>query len=72
MSSKDISIKLNTFAHTEFNLEKFSDPKIIEKKIDQKIDLFERGHQYKKVLIDRTFPENILKNRNNYKKYIIE
>ena len=72
MSSKDISIKLKTFAHTEFNLEKFTDPKIIEKKINQKIDLFERGHQYQKVLIDGTFPENILKDRDNYKEYIIE
>jgi len=72
MSSKDISIKLKTFAHTEFNLEKFTDPKIIEKKINQKVDLFERGHQYQKVLIDGTFPENILKDRDNYKEYIIE
>ena len=72
MSPNDISIKLKTFAHTEFSHEKFSDPKIIEKKINQKIDLFERGHQYNQVFIDGTFPKNILKDRDNYKKYIIE
>ena len=55
-----MSKKLKTFAHAEFSKEEFSSPKIIKTKILKKIDLFNRGHQYKivdvaEVSSDRTF-----------------
>jgi beta-1,4-mannosyl-glycoprotein beta-1,4-N-acetylglucosaminyltransferase len=34
-SPKDISIKLKTFAHTEFSKPEFSDTKVIKEKIDK-------------------------------------
>ena len=67
MTPKDISNKLKTFAHTEFSKEEFSSPKIIESKILKRIDLFNRGHQYKVVNIDNSFPKFLLENYNKYK-----
>ena len=71
MSAEEISQKLKTFAHTEFAKEEFSSPKIIESKINKKIDLFNRGHQYKVVDMDKSFPEFLLKNYNTYKDFIL-
>ncbi len=71
MTPKDISNKLKTFAHTEFSKEEFSSPKIIESKILKRIDLFNRGHQYKVVDIDKSFPKFLLENYNTYKDFIL-
>ena len=71
LSSEEISLKLKTFAHSQFADEKYSSPMIIEKKIEKKIDLFERGHIYKKVEIDDTFPEYLKKNLHKFKNFII-
>ena len=71
MTPKDISNKLKTFAHTEFSKEEFSSPKIIESKIFKKIDLFNRGHQYKIVDMDSSFPKFLLKNYDTYKDFIL-
>ena len=49
LTPKEISLKLRTFAHSEFSEKKFSDEEIIQNKIDKKIDLFNRGHNYKVV-----------------------
>ncbi len=71
MDPIDISVKLKTFAHSEFSLDKYSNAEIIKKKIDDKIDLFERNHTYEKVLLDNTFPSYLIKNREQYKKFIL-
>ena len=71
MSAKQISLKLRTFAHSEFSGEKFSTIKIIENKIKKKKDLFERGHIYKKMKMDQNFPEFLLNNKQKYKKFIL-
>ena len=71
MTPQDISKKLKTFAHTEFSKEKFSSPEIIESKIFKKIDLFNRGHQYKVIDLDESFPEFLLKNYQSYKDFIL-
>tara|TARA_Y100000591_G_scaffold317566_1_gene327419 strand:- start:626 stop:1435 length:810 start_codon:yes stop_codon:yes gene_type:complete len=71
MEPESISLKLKTFAHSEFSGEKFSDVEKIRYKIDQKIDLFNRGHQYKKIELDRTFPEYLISNYEKYKSYIL-
>ena len=70
MHPKDISIKLNTFAHSEFSSNKFSNPTIIKKKIKARVDLFERGHIYIKKKLDEDLPEHIVKNKNKYKQWI--
>ena len=71
MSSKKISVKLRTFAHSEFSDNRFSFHKVIENKIKKKIDLFERGHKYKKVKLDKDFPKFLIDNKKKYKKYIL-
>ena len=71
MSPEKISLKLKSFAHTEFSSSKFSDVEIIKKKIHKMEDLFERGHKYEKVNIDKTFPKYLLDNINKYKEFIL-
>ncbi len=70
-NAKEISIKLKTFAHEEFNKEKFTDVKIIQEKIDKQIDLFGRGNQYKKVDLDKSFPDYIVNNKEIFKDFIL-
>ena len=71
MNPKKISLKLKTFAHSEFSDNKFSSHKIIDNKIKNKIDLFERGHIYKKVKLDKDFPKFLLENKKKYNKFIL-
>ena len=71
MSPEDISLKLKTFAHSEFSDEKFSSVKIIKDKINRKVDLFNRGHTYKIVELNKNFPKYILNNIDNFKDYIV-
>ena len=71
MSPELISLKLRTFAHSEFSEKKFSDTSIIKSKIEKKVDLFERGHKYNKIILDQTFPEYLIQNQEKYKAYIL-
>ena len=70
LTPKEISLKLRTFAHSEFSEKKFSDVEIIQDKIDKKIDLFNRGHNYKVVELNEKFPKYLLENINEYKEWI--
>jgi len=72
MSADEISKKLKTFAHLEFSNKRFSSVKVIKKKIKNKEDLFERGWLYTKIKIDDSFPDYILKNTRNLKKFILK
>ena len=69
MKPEDISLKLKTFAHSEFSDEKFSNIETIKNKIDKKIDLFQRGHKYEAVKLDCSFPSELLTNKDLYKEY---
>ena len=71
LTPKEISIKLKTFAHIEFSKKKFSNIDVIKKNITNKIDLFGRNHTYKKILLDKTFPEYIINNKNKFSKFIL-
>jgi len=71
MLPEDISLKLRTFAHKEFSGKEFSSVEIIKDKINKKIDLFNRGHNYKVVNIDNNFPKYILDNLEKFKNYIV-
>ena len=70
LTPKKISLKLKTFAHSEFSGEEFSNVETIQNKIDKKIDLFNRGHNYKVIEFDEKFPKYLLKNINQYKDWI--
>ena len=71
MDPKEISLKLKTFAHSEFSDPKFSDEQIIQDKIRRQLDLFDRGHKYFKIEIDKSFPQFIINNKIFYQKWII-
>ena len=71
MNSIMISKKLKTFAHAEFSGKRFSAHRTIKDKIKNKKDLFERGHIYKKVKLDKDFPKFLLDNKKKYKKFIL-
>ena len=71
MHPQEISLKLTTFAHSEFSDPKFSDVKIIQDKINRQVDLFDRGHKYFKIEIDKSFPQFIVNNKTFYQKWIL-
>ena len=71
MDPGKISMKLKSFAHEEFSTNQYSSVEVIKKKIDNKTDLFGRGHLYKKIEIDKSFPKYIRDNLKEFKKFII-
>ena len=68
---KDISKKIKVYAHQEFYKDEFVDEDKIAKRIQNSQDLFDREFQYKKIEIDESFPEYIVKNKTMYKEWII-
>ena len=71
MSAKEISLKLKTFAHSEFSSKKYSDETIISNKMKEQVDLFERGHKYQKINFDESFPNFLINNKEYYKDWIL-
>ena len=66
-----ISQKLKVFPHKEYSMAYFSDVKKIKKRINNLEDLFDRGHKYQKVLLDKSFPKYILENKELFKDFIL-
>ena len=67
----NISKKVKSFSHGEYNNTNFTNEDKIEEKIKMKKDIFDRGFSYKKVEIDHTFPRYIIENKEKLKKWII-
>ena len=70
-SPENISKKIKSFAHGEFNKEDISNEENIKMKIDKGQDIFDRGYSLKKVEIDKDFPSYIYENKNKLKKWIV-
>ena len=70
-SPKDIKKKIGSYSHQEFNKSKFTDEISIAKKIDKGEDLFERNIKYKKIKVDKSFPEYIFNNKEKLKEWIV-
>jgi beta-1,4-mannosyl-glycoprotein beta-1,4-N-acetylglucosaminyltransferase len=66
-----ISKKIQSYSHSEYNTSNFTDVKKIEERIKNKVDIFDRNIEYKKIDLDKTFPKHILDNLNKYEKWII-
>ena len=60
-----------SYAHQEFNNSKFTDIEYIKKQISKGEDLFQRDIKYKKIDIDDTFPDYIVKNKDKFKVWIM-
>ena len=71
LSPKEISLKLQTFAHSEFSHPEYSDEAVIKKRIEEKTDLFKRGHKFEVVKLNNKFPLYILNNLEKFKDFII-
>ena len=70
-SAENISKKIKSFAHGEFNKEEFSNENIIQNKIKKSEDIFGRGYRIKRVDVDKSFPDYILDNKEALKKWIV-
>ena len=57
--------------HTEFKNKKFTEIKNIQERVENLEDLFDRGHKYKKVDLDNSYPKYILENLNSFKDYML-
>ena len=58
-TAQNISRKIKSFAHGEFNKKNLTDEKEIQKRIENKEDIFNRGYDLKKIDIDETYPDYI-------------
>ena len=70
-SPKNISKKIKSFAHGEFNKADIANEENIKLRIERGQDIFNRGYGLKKINIDSTFPEYIIKNQKILKNWII-
>ena len=70
-SPENISKKIKSFAHGEFNKVNFTNQANIEEKINMGKDIFDREISYKKVQLDNSFPKYIVDNKEKFKEWII-
>tara|TARA_Y100000591_G_scaffold119329_1_gene101986 strand:+ start:572 stop:1375 length:804 start_codon:yes stop_codon:yes gene_type:complete len=67
----EIQRKIKTFAHTEFNKNKFTNLSNIKNCIKKFKDLFHRKSEFKKVKVDQRYPDYILKNQKKLSNWIV-
>lgn len=72
-SPEQIQYKLKTFAHDEMDTPKFTDINNIKKSLKNHTDLFDRfgDNIFRIDQIDSSWPQEILKNIDKYKNYIL-
>ena len=66
-----IQKKIRSFAHQEFNQPNLTDLKNIQKRINSGTDIFNRPYKYKKIELNKEFPEYILENKSKFNEWII-
>jgi len=69
--AENISKKIKSFSHGEFNKDHIINEENIKTKIEKGEDIFEREHKIKKIEMDSSFPEYILKNKDKLKDWIV-
>jgi beta-1,4-mannosyl-glycoprotein beta-1,4-N-acetylglucosaminyltransferase len=67
---QQILTKIKSFSHGEFNNENISE-KNIEEKILRNEDIFGRGTNLKKIILDSSYPKYIYENKDKFLKWII-
>ncbi len=70
MTPKEISNKIKSFAHNEFDKPEFTNVEEIEKKIRFKKDLFGRNFEFK-VIEDEELPSYIRKNKEKFIDFLV-
>jgi len=69
LDPEGISLKIKSFAHSEYDKEQYTDPEIIKKKIQNGEDLFSNQNKVKYIKIDNSYPNYILENSERYSKF---
>ena len=64
-SAEEISIKLKTFAHTEFDDEKYTKIEKINNLIKKKQDVYGRGRSFETNDDESNLPDYVIKNKEN-------
>jgi beta-1,4-mannosyl-glycoprotein beta-1,4-N-acetylglucosaminyltransferase len=70
LTPEQIAKKFKSLAETSWDNDKYLNLEYIKKKIEEKKDLFNRGHAYEYVKIDENYPDYITKNLEKYKEWI--
>ena len=68
---ENIAKKIKAYSHQEFYKDEFINEKKISERISNNVDLFDRNINYKKVALDKSFPEYIFNNKDLFKEWII-
>ena len=71
MTPENIQKKIQSFAHSEFNTNNFTNLDKISTSIKKGIDIFDREIDYQKIDFDKTFPNYILDNKNKFRNWIL-
>ena len=71
MSIEQIKLKLNSYAHAEYNNSMFNSYEKINHAIKNKVDLFNRDISFNVIPFDGSFPEYIFKNKEKFKDWIL-
>ena len=67
----EVGILIICLPHDEFAVDEYSNVEAIKKKIDQRKDLFNRGHKLERVDIDETYPDYIIQKMSELNKFIL-
>ena len=70
MSPEEVSKKIKSFAHSEFNKTKFTNINQISEKINSHKDLFGRDFNFK-VIKDEELPNYIIENREKFSDFLV-
>jgi beta-1,4-mannosyl-glycoprotein beta-1,4-N-acetylglucosaminyltransferase len=62
--------KISSYQHAEFDNSLIKDPLVIKSKIDDGLDIFNRGFKFNKVSLNHQFPTYLLENQEKFSKWI--
>ena len=71
MSADQIKLKLNSYAHAEYNNNNYNSLEKINSAINSKVDLFDREIIFEKIPFDESFPSYIFLNKEKFKDWIL-
>jgi len=72
MNAKEIIKKIKSSTHTEYNKKEYLNSKIIEEKMRQGKDLFNRTDTFNKIkFTNKIYPKYLVKNKKKFKDFII-
>jgi beta-1,4-mannosyl-glycoprotein beta-1,4-N-acetylglucosaminyltransferase len=70
LDPEGIALKIKSFAHSEYDSERYTNPEVIKKKIQNGEDLFSNQNKITYIKIDNCYPDYLLGNLEKYSKFI--